>query len=223
MCSHEIRERIREQNQFERRVLDGFEAALRSADLQAIGDSFGTIEGVYFGWKRAFRRAAKLDALPANVRSAFLRIWVHHGDHIRSEVNDDLVLIRGLRRLLPTYRGARPLTLYRGESVYNWKRRTYGLAWSGKSDVAHGFAEKGLYRTFEGGSVLLKVVAPPQNIICTVTPRYDRYTEQEYLVDRRGLKGVTAVQRYHQLEYSALIADNAEPVTASLPLREPRQ
>jgi hypothetical protein len=77
--------------------------------------------------------------------------------------------------------------------------------------VARKFADKGLYRTFEGGSVLLKVVAPPQNIICTVTPRYDRYAEEEYLVDRCGLKGVTAVQRYWQLEYSALIAGNGKP------------
>jgi hypothetical protein len=69
-----------------------------------------------------------------------------------------------------------------------------------------GFAEKGLYRTFEGGSVLLKVVAPPQNIICTVTQPNDHYAEKEYLVDRRGLKSVTAVQRYHKLEYSALTA-----------------
>jgi hypothetical protein len=154
MHSHEWRERIREQNRNERRVLNSFEAALRSADLQAISDSFGAIEGVTFGWERAFRRAAKLDGLPANIRSAFLRVWVRSGDHIRSEVNNDLVLIRGLRRLLPLYRGAHPLTLYRGESVYNWKRRTYGLSWSGQSDVGRGFAEKGMYRTFEGGSVL---------------------------------------------------------------------
>jgi hypothetical protein len=195
----EIRELIREQNQRERRVLDSFEAALRSADLQAISDTFAAIEGVTFGWKRAFRRAAKLDGLPANVRSGFLRVWVRSGDHIRSEVDDDLILIRGLRRLLPLYRGARPLTLYRGDSVYNWKRRTYGLAWSGQSDVGREFAEQGPYRTFEGGSVVLRVVAPPQNIICTVTPPYDRYGEKEYLVDRCGLKGVTAVQRYPQV------------------------
>jgi hypothetical protein len=123
MRSHEIRERIREQNQFERRVLDGFEAALRSADLHAISDSFGAIEGVCFGWKRAFRRAAKLNGLPANVRSAFLRVWVRSGDHIRSEVNDDLILIRGLRRLLPAYQGARGSQVCRQRPVSHLRRR----------------------------------------------------------------------------------------------------
>ena len=129
-----------------------------------------------------------------------MRAWVGAGDHIRSEVDDDLILIRGLRRLLPSYRGP-PRTFYRGESVYNWKRRTYGLSWSGQVDVARGFAESsyvGSYRYFEGGSVLVKVVARSHNMICAVTD--DHYVEEEYLLDRRGLKGVTAVQRYQQLQ-----------------------
>jgi hypothetical protein len=197
-------EHIREQNRYERRVLDSFEAALRSADVQAVAETFEAIDHVCFGWKRAFRRAAKLDGLSANVRAGFLRVWVRSGDHIRNDVNDDLILIQGLRRLLPNYKGMCPLTLYRGESVYNWKRRAYGLSWSGRLDVARAFAETGTYRTFEGGSVLLKVVAPPQSIICSVTQLTDRYAEKEYLVDRRGLKGVTVVQRYHQIEHSAL-------------------
>jgi len=47
-------------------------------------------------------------------------------------------------------------------------------------------------------------VVPPHSIICSVTQLTDRYAEKEYLVDRRSLKGVTVIQRYHQLEHSTL-------------------
>ena len=53
--------------------------------------------------------------------------WCHHGDHIRQSVNNDILLIDALRKLLPPYRGGDKL-LYRGESAENYKRGTYGLS-----------------------------------------------------------------------------------------------
>jgi hypothetical protein len=39
------------------------------------------------------------------VRRAFRRVWVRCGDGLRSQVDDDLVLIKALRLLLPPYTG----------------------------------------------------------------------------------------------------------------------
>ena len=86
------------------------------------------------------------------------------------------------------------MTLYRGDSAWNRKRRTYGLAWSTKREVAEGFA-RGTWRTFKGGSVLLSTVAPREAIICCVG---NERGEAEYLVDRRALKVVSVVERFAQ-------------------------
>jgi hypothetical protein len=61
--------------------------------------------------------------------------------------------------------------------------------------VAEGFAN-GIWRTFEGGSVLLQTTAAPSAIICAVG---DNSSETEYLVDRRALDAVTVLQRLGQL------------------------
>jgi hypothetical protein len=53
-----------------------------------------------------------------------------------------------------------------------------------------------MWRTFDGGSVLLETHAPAEAIICTVPDRQDRYGEKEVLIDRRRLAGVRVVARY---------------------------
>jgi hypothetical protein len=47
------------------------------------------------------RRFASASARSADMREAWLRIYVGSGDHIRIEVGDDLLLIGALRILLP--------------------------------------------------------------------------------------------------------------------------
>jgi hypothetical protein len=64
------------------------------------------------------------------MRSAWLRICVDGGDHLRDQVGDDLLLAHALRVLLPPYTGP-ALKLYRGDSARNWCHGTYGLSWSG--------------------------------------------------------------------------------------------
>lgn len=89
------------------------------------------------------------------------------------------------------------LTLYRGESASNRRRRTYGLSWSREQGVADGFA-RGIWQTFEGGSVLLETIVEPQTIICAPMLHDNGYGEDEYLVDRRVLGTVTVLARYPQ-------------------------
>ena len=117
------------------------------------------------------------------------------GDHVRQDVNNDLALADALRVLLPPHLGP-AVTLYRGESAWNRRRRKYGLSWSATAEVARQYASSGTYRTFAGGAVLLETFARPEAIICAPLMHDDRYSEQEYLVDRRRLRAVMVLERY---------------------------
>jgi hypothetical protein len=127
-------------------------------------------------------------------RFVLLHTWRWHGDHLRSEVNDDLVLTAALRVLLPRYTGP-GLTLYRGDSALNRRRRTYGLSWSASVVTAANFA-RGPWRSFTGGSVLLRAPVPPEAIVCATALHGDEHDEAEYLVDRRYLRRVDVIKRY---------------------------
>jgi hypothetical protein len=117
-------------------------------------------------WNRAFRAVARHSAAE-KVRAYFQWSWLSCGDHIRGEVNRDLILLAGLRALLPPYRGP-AIRLYRGDSAYNRRHRTYGLSWTANIEVARAFAG-GIWRTFKGGSVVLTTLTPPDLIILAPT------------------------------------------------------
>jgi hypothetical protein len=76
--------------------------------------------------------------------------------------------------------------------------RRYGFAWTASREVAWRFAN-GMYRMYEGGTVLMETQAPVDAIISSPTHHGDAYGEAEYLVDRRHLKGVRVLERYPQL------------------------
>jgi hypothetical protein len=82
--------------------------------------------------------------------------------------SDDLFLITALRSLLPHYIGLAPLTLYRGDSLWNRRRRTYGLAWTTELEVARAAARAG---------VSAKTTASGQAIISAPAHGEDRYGE----------------------------------------------
>ena len=134
---------------------------MRAGDKVLCGQAMKTLDvRVYFGWRRAMRAVANVPA-PEDFRAWFLQVWVRSGDHISSE-DDDCVLMDALWSLLPRYSGGKLITLY---SLWNRRRRSNGLSWTEDSEVARSFAD-GPYRTFEGGSVLLRTVAPAKAIIC---------------------------------------------------------
>jgi hypothetical protein len=203
-----------EETRRERSVLRQFEDSLRSGDVQALSESIAPLDGITFGWKRAFQRAERFDGLSPNVKHAFLQAWLYFGDHIRQEVGRDLLLIRGLRVLLPSYEGP-SMILYRAERFFNWKRRTYGPSWSSGREVADQFALTETYRTSQGGSVVLKVTAMPEHILCAPIQHDNGYGEDEYILDRRGLRGVTVVRRYSQLSHEDYYQQYVKPSNAT--------
>jgi len=116
------------------------------------------------------------------------------------------LIIGALRALYPPFRG-RGLRLYRGESVGNRRRRTYGYSWTLSREVAECFAT-GLHQAAEGGSVLLETDAPSAAIIRVV--RGGLHTgEREVWVDRRYLGQVRVLKRYPQRPWRSAAPDEA--------------
>jgi hypothetical protein len=191
---------IAEELRRERAARMQFTRALQAGDPAAFIESLTKLDWVYDGLRWALRKVAKLDEVDPKIKEACLQFWINSGDHLRQEVDDDLMIVRALRMLLPRYAGS-AWTLYRGESALNWKRRTYGLAWSSRQDVADSFAKTGVYRTSAGGSVVLEVQASPDAIICALLHHDDRYGEDEYLIDRRKVTAVKVLRRYPQLSF----------------------
>jgi hypothetical protein len=189
---------LAEQGKRERDYLRGIETAIQAADWQRLDDHFRTLLAcVTRGWPRAMRRIAGLNGAPPEIREYFLKAWLDNGPHIRQETGDDILLTRALRVLLPPYVGP-PVTLYRGESAWNRRHRTYGLSWSAVEEVADRYAQRA--RAMYKDSVVLRVDAPSKAILCTyVTTDSDLHTEQEYILDRRFIKGVTVLRRCGQL------------------------
>lgn len=180
-----------------RAAVHAFVAAIAASDRAALAHAFGAVDDLCV-WDAAWRLCARLPSVSTDMQDAFLDHWIADGDVMRgAQGSDDLVLIGALRVLLPPYSGP-TMTLYRGDSAWNRRRRTYGMSWSASPQVADEFATNRPFpRSFQGGSVLLRAEAPPEAIICA--PGVDN-GEEEYLVDRRRLGRVEVLARYPQQE-----------------------
>ena len=186
-----------------RNAIKAFADCVANSDIAAIGEA-GELVDVLCQWPAAFRAVLRVRSPNQRFRKHFLESWLRHGDHLRQEVSDDLLLADGLRRLLPAY-SAGPVILWRGDSFYNRRRRTYGLSWTSSEEVGRSFMN-GIWRTLEDGSVLLKTEAPADAVICSPLMLGDHYGEAEYLVDRRRLAKVEIIDRASELsleEYAA--------------------
>lgn len=172
-----------------------FVRAVASADLRALGRTFEPLEH-FCQWEAALREIACQPPPSMEVREAFLRVWGSVGDALRSQVEDDLVLLDGLRVLLPPYTG-RAAVIYRGESAWAHTHGTYGPAWSLDESVADHHAQKGMCRHHEGGSVVLRTHAPAEAIIV----ERPGTAEAEVIVDRRKLGRVEEIRRYPQVRF----------------------
>ncbi len=191
---------IAERRQKNRAVPRAFVQAVIANDVEALSSTLNDLGSVFDGWKRALRLCASLTNVRPETKEWFLRAWCRGGDDLRDNVSGDLVLTAGLRALLPPYTGT-GMTLFRGDSAFNRRRRTYGLSWSASEDVADGFAQ-GMWRSFQGGSVLLRSEVPPEAILCCpLMHRDDEYGEEEYLIDSRLLRSVTVLRRYPQTSF----------------------
>jgi hypothetical protein len=193
---HSLEELVADRRREERAAVRSFVEAIKTANAESLGAAIDAVDK-QSAWDAAMRAIVNVPCPSADFRHRLLNLWLRSGDHLRGEVNDDLVLAKALRSILPPYDGP-PLTLYRADSARNRSRRTYGLAWSASKDVARGFAVD-LWRASQGGSVLLETQAPAASIICAPALINDCYGEQEYLVDRKFLCSVKVIERFSQV------------------------
>lgn len=183
--------KIRSFERDRRRAVAMFKNAVCASDHAGLGAAIEQVEAKG-AWAVAMRACKGLDPSD-DFRARFMRVWHMGGDGIRSETNDDIALMTGLRALLPKYSGG-DVVLYRGDCFANRRHRTYGMSWTRDIEIARQFAE--MYQPFhEGGAVLLKVHAPKEAIICAVHEDDEFELEQEIVVDRRLLKGVSVIER----------------------------
>ncbi|MGJ0507473.1 MAG: hypothetical protein ACR652_10110 [Methylocystis sp.] len=85
--------------------------------------------------------------------------------------------------------------MFRGETLFNRRRRTYGLSWTDKIEIAEEFAK--FAAKMHGDGCLLETVAPPEAIICSPAELSDRFDgEREFLIDRRQLGKVAILNRF---------------------------
>lgn len=148
--------------------------AVRASDIERFDDALEALDYEDDAFTLAMREVAKLPNPSAEFQSWCFQLWLRHGDHIRGLTNGANVLAAGLRVLLPPYTGP-ALKIYRGDSWFNRRRRTYGPSWTTSIEVARHFASNTLHRTCVGGSVLLETMAPAEAIVCAPAQIDDRY------------------------------------------------
>ena len=204
-----LRARWRNEARRERGLLRRAVESARDGDGQRL---FATVaETPMYMWRRTMlwlaRSVARDGPFPDCIHDTALRCWISYGDSMRQEVGDDLVLLDGLKTLLPPYSGP-ALRLYRGELFPNRCRRTYGIAWTSSREVAESYGLRTIRRSCDGGTVLLASDVPADAILCAVPEHEDRYGEVEYLVDRRRLERVEVLARYSEIAVQVLAGED---------------
>jgi hypothetical protein len=180
------------ERQAEKAAISGFVNAAIAGDPEAFVAAVEAVDR-RCAWRKAMAAISRRH-VPDQLRARLVFFWQQNGDSLRCEVGDDLALIGGLRALLPSYSG-QPKRLFRGETFFNRRRRTYGLSWTDEIEVAEHFAKFAAKMSGEG--CLLETVARPEAIICSPAELSERFeVEREYLIDRRQLGRVAVLTRF---------------------------
>ncbi|MBX3492129.1 MAG: hypothetical protein KF899_04160 [Parvibaculum sp.] len=189
-------EDIRRERDQNREAVREVVAAIRAGDAGRALRAICRAADLYI-CREAFVRIARLPPAAPEIQDAFLALFTSSGDSLRSMVNDDRVLARGLRVLLPSYTGP-AVRLWRGELAANARYRRYGASWTASRDIAEAFAQSEIRRQSRGGTVVLETLAPPDAILCarTLHPDHLESNEQEFIVDRWKLDKVRIVARF---------------------------
>jgi hypothetical protein len=171
--------------------------AVRASNVERFDDAFEALGEDDEALTRAMRGVAKLPRPSTEFQSYCFDLWLRNGNYLRGQINGANVLAAGLRVLLPPYTGP-ALLIYRGDSWFNRRRRTYGPSWTTSIEVAHHFASDMWRRTCVGGSVLLETMATAEAIVCAPGQIDNRYCEDEIVVEPRRLGKVKLVERFEQ-------------------------
>lgn len=187
-----------------------FVEACKSGDVEALIQAASFLhDETLDGWRLAMLKVGRLPAVSAEIRLAFLNVWIE-SKTLAAHIGSRRALADALRVLMPCdYRGTE-LRLYRGASWPERRRRRYGFSWTRDREIALSFAEPhaGIMPDIDreaemraremarqwGGGVVLETIAPPDAILLVREPE-DYYDESEVVVDPFRLRGVTVAER----------------------------
>jgi hypothetical protein len=93
--------RLAEMRRAARATVTRFARAIEDDDRNAVAELLDSLDASGL-WQPAMRKIAALSHVPPRMRRAWLSLWRHSGDHIRGEVENDILLIAALRRRLPS-------------------------------------------------------------------------------------------------------------------------
>ena len=175
-------------------TIDDFVRAITSGDKGVINVALWEARQNASTLKAVFEALAIAPSPSLAVKQAFQSAWVTQGLRLREAFAIDPILPGLLANLLPGYDGP-AVEIYRGERTSNYQLGAYGPSWSSKKSVAECFA-RGLNKCPKTGGVVLRTVAQPSAILADLTIASHRSDEAEYVVDRRGLENVEAVEFY---------------------------
>ena len=146
-------------------------------------------------WLALFQALANVPRPSVDCRRAFFEVLTgDHGLRIRDHFSVDPLVPAALANLAPGYSGP-PVELFRGERWSNHLNKAYGFSWTTIRKAAEMFAN-GLNCFPPDGGVLLTTIAPARAILSEPNDHSRYLGEDEYVVDRRGLKEVAVVKRF---------------------------
>ena len=167
-----------ERQEKERTAVQDFVEGALACDGPKIATAVSCLYDNPSALRAAFRRIARESAVPIRTRKAFAGLW-EEKRHFRTEIGDGLLLVAGLRALMPPYRSG-AFVIYRGDSVTNHKRRTYGASWSRSRSIADQHAQRWAMYQPEG-AVLLQATARREAIICALR-HHTQGIEDQYII-----------------------------------------
>jgi hypothetical protein len=203
----DLRASLLEERRRDREAARVFVRVCAEGDAGSLDNAARQLDAGGDAWCFACIRIAKLPRVSAEIRKAFVPIWVEH-KMLPLRVGGRRVLADALRVLLPGGYSGPPLTVYRGTNNHERRRRVYGFSWTTDVAVARRFAEKWAKPLPAVGTsprdqgVVLQTSVPREAVLLIRKPGdyYIRnpgnyYDEGEVVVDPFRLGRIKVVER----------------------------
>lgn len=145
-------------------------------------------------WAEFVRDSRTQGKLTNEVQTAFHLFWIERGHFMRSRLNDDELLLRILKALLPPLKVESGLWLYRGENLDCYQAGVIGFCWTAQEEKALPFARS--FNSFGSGGVLLKAWVPASSILAGIHPHSTYLGEDEITVNKFEIEQVQALQTF---------------------------
>jgi hypothetical protein len=174
---------LRKERQDAKRAADNFARVCKEGRPDQLYDAHLLLnECAGDAWRLAMKAVARLPSVAPEIRDAFLAVWIE-SKMLPLRVGNRRVLANALRVLMAGYSGP-PLTLYRGTSNHERRRRLYGFSWTTNIDIARKFAEHWAKPVLQTSGLISRTAASPEAIF--VGPTAGRLLRR-----RRGRRGPT--------------------------------